>query len=161
MPIYEFYCHTCHTIFNFLSSRINTTAEPSCPKCDGPLKRQMSTFATIGKAKEGDDDFMPDIDESKMEQVLAGMASEAENINEDDPRQMAQLMRKFSHQTGLSLGDNIEEALARMEAGEDPDKIEQEMGDLLENEDPFSQMKRKISRKEAPPRQDETLYELP
>ena len=89
------------------------------------------------------------------------MANEAENINEDDPRQMAQLMRNFSHQTGLSLGDGMEEALARMEAGEDPDKIEKEMGDLLENEDPFSQMKRKISRKKSPPRQDETLYELP
>lgn len=161
MPIYEFYCPTCHTIFNFLSSRVNTSAEPNCPKCDGPLKRQMSTFATIGKAKEDDNDFMADIDESKMERVLTSLAGEAENINEDDPRQMAHLMRKFSQQTGLSLGDGMEEALARMESGEDPDKIEQEMGDLLENEEPFSQMKRKISRKKTPPRQDETLYELP
>ena len=121
----------------------------------------MSTFSTIGKANEAGDDFMPDIDESKMEHVLAGLASEAENLNEDDPRQMAQLMRKFSHQTGLSLGDGMEEALARMESGEDPDKIEQEMGDLLENEDPFSQVKRKILRRKSPPAQDETLYELP
>ncbi len=159
MPIYEFYCKKCHTIFNFLSRRINTTAQPDCPKCQSELKRQMSTFSTIGKAKEGNDDFMPDIDEAQMERVMAGLAGEAENINEDDPRQMAQLMRKFSHQTGLNLGDGMEEALARMESGEDPDKIEQEMGDILESEDPFGQVKRRM-RSKMQPAQDETLYDL-
>lgn len=160
MPIYEFYCKKCHTIFNFLSKRVNTTAEPGCPRCQGPLRRQMSTFATIGKAKEGEEDFMAGLDEAKMEKVLAGLARQAENINEDDPRQMAQLMRQFSHQTGISLGDGMEEALARMESGEDPDKIEAEMGDLLEGEDPFSLMRRKAGGRKMPPAQDETLYEL-
>ena len=159
MPIYEFYCETCNTLFNFFSRRINTSAQPSCPKCAKPLQRQMSTFSTIGKAKEGSDDFPLDIDDSKMERVLSGLAGEAENINEDDPRQMANLMRKFSNQAGLSLGDGMEEALARMEAGEDPDKIEQEMGDILENEDPFKKKVSKSSKRSAP-LVDDTLYEL-
>ena len=159
MPIYEFYCEKCNTLFNFFSCHINTTKQPNCPKCDQILQRQISTFATIGKAKETDDDFPLDIDESKMESVLSGLASEAENINEDDPRQMANLMRKFSDQTGLSLGDGMEEALARMEAGEDPDKIEQEMGDVLENEDPFGKKPKKSIRCISPT-VDDTLYEL-
>lgn len=159
MPIYEFYCEKCNTLFNFFSRRINTTKQPTCPKCDRTLQRQMSTFATIGKAKETDDDFPLDIDESKMESVLSGLASEAGNINEDDPRQMANLMRKFSDQTGLSLGDGMEEAIARMEAGEDPDKIEQEMGDVLENEDPFGKKSKKSIRRSTP-LVDDTLYEL-
>ncbi|MBC8316378.1 MAG: zinc ribbon domain-containing protein [Desulfobulbaceae bacterium] len=159
MPIYEFYCSECNTLFNFFSRRINTTKQPLCPKCNQTLQRQMSTFATIGKATESSDDFPLDIDESQMEKVLAGLAGEAGNINEDDPRQMANLMRKFSDQTGLSLGDGMEEALARMEAGEDPDKIEQEMGDILENEDPFGK-KTKKSTKRSRPLIDETLYEL-
>jgi hypothetical protein len=119
----------------------------------------MSTFATIGKATESEDDFPLDIDESKMENALSGLANEAEKMNEDDPRQMADLMRKFSAQTGLTLGDGMEEALARMEAGEDPDQIEQEMGDLLENDDPF---KKKASKAAARTRPlvDDTLYEL-
>ena len=54
---------------------------------------------------------------------------------------------------------SMEEALARMEAGEDPDKIEQEMGDILENEDPFGK-KTKKSTKRSRPLIDETLYEL-
>lgn len=159
MPIYEFYCQDCNTLFNFFSSRINTTKQPLCPKCSKILHRQMSTFATIGKAKEAEDDFPMDIDESKMEKVLSGLANEVENINEDDPRQMANLMRKFSDQTGLHLGDGMEEALARMEAGEDPDKIEQEMGDILENEDPFKKKAPKGTARTRP-LVDDTLYEL-
>ena len=159
MPIYEFYCDECNMLFNFFSRGINTTKQPNCPKCDRTLQRQMSTFATIGRAKETDDDFPLDIDESKMESVLSGLAGEAGNINEDDPRQMANLMRKFSDQTGLSLGDGMEEALARMEAGEDPDKIEQEMGDILETEDPFGKKPKKSIQRTAPVK-DETLYEL-
>ncbi|MBU4262604.1 MAG: zinc ribbon domain-containing protein [Proteobacteria bacterium] len=162
MPIYEFYCQHCHTIFNFLSRRVNTSAQPPCPKCQGTLQRKVSTFATIGKAKKGEEeDFIPDFDEAKMERVLAGIAQEANNVNEDDPRQMAQLMRKFSQQTGLSLGGGMEEAISRMEAGEDPDKIEAEMGELLENEDPFAAMRRKIrGGYKSPPAEDDSLYEL-
>ncbi len=51
-----------------------------------------------------------------------------------------------------------------MEAGEDPDKIEQEMGDILEEENPFSTKPRKMlndfRRKYLPPKVDERLYEL-
>ena len=96
-----------------------------------------------------------------MESVLGELAREAENVNEDDPRQMARIMRKFSEKTGLELGDSMEEALARLERGEDPDRIEAEMGDLLEGEDPFSLMKKKASKaRSKEPQRDETLYEL-
>ena len=57
----------------------------------------------------------------------------------------------------------MEEAIARMEAGEDPDQIEQEMGDLMEGEEPFSleTMKKKVqSGGKRPPIHDEKLYEL-
>jgi hypothetical protein len=83
-------------------------------------------------------------------------------MNEDDPRQMAQLMRKFTDKTGISMGDQMEEALSRMEAGEGPDQIEQEMGDLLDSDDAFSLdgLKKKIRSAPRPPVHDETLYEL-
>ncbi|MGB5685850.1 MAG: zinc ribbon domain-containing protein [Candidatus Electrothrix sp.] len=164
MPIYEFYCQDCNTIFNFLSSRINTEKRPDCPKCGKKeLDRQMSRFAVIGKAKEEDaDDPMAGLDESKMEQAFEGLMREAEGMNEEDPRQMAQLMRKFTDKTGISMGDQMEEALSRMESGEDPDQIEQEMGDLLDTDDAFSLdgLKKKIGSGRRPPVHDETLYEL-
>ncbi|MCF6187191.1 MAG: zinc ribbon domain-containing protein, partial [Desulfobulbaceae bacterium] len=91
-----------------------------------------------------------------------GLMREAENINEEDPRQMATLMRKFSDKTGISLGEQMEEALSRMEGGEDPDQIEREMGDLLEGDSGFSleAMKKKVRSGPKPPVYDEKLYEL-
>lgn len=162
MPIYEFYCSRCHMIFNFFSRSINTEKIPPCPKCDRPkLERQMSSFAVIRGLKEDQDDGLPDIDESKLEKAMTALASEAERINEDDPRQAAQLMRKLTDMTGLELGSGMEEALRRMEAGEDPEQIEAEMGDLLEDEDPVVfQGQKKSGRQQLPPRKDDKLYEL-
>ena len=162
MPIYEFYCKGCNTIYNFFSKFVNTEKVPFCPHCKTTkLKRQMSVFATVSGNKEETDEDMPPIDEAKMEKVMAMLADEAEKINEDDPRQAAMLMRKLSDTAGLDLGFGMEEALSRMEAGEDPDKIEEEMGSLLEGEDPFilnRKMKGKIRR--SKPRVDEKLYDL-
>lgn len=150
-------------IFNFYSRSTNTDKRPSCPKCGrAELKKMISTFATIGKAKEEGDDPLAGLDETKMERAFEGLMRDAENVNEDDPRQMASLMRKFSDKTGISLGGQMEEALSRMEAGEDPDQIEREMGDLMESDDMFSleTMKKKVRSGPKPPVHDEKLYEL-
>ena len=162
MPIYEFYCGKCNTVFNFFSRSVNTTKVPGCPKCGRKLERQMSLFAKVKRgAEEPAGDGMPQLDEAKMEKAMAMLAGEAEKINEDDPRQAAQLMRKLTDATGLSLGAGMEEALHRLEKGEDPDRIEAEMGDLLEGEEPFTieGSKTKGSR-QSKPRVDEAIYDL-
>jgi len=162
MPIYEFYCDSCNVIFNFFSRRIDTTTAPSCPRCGKEnLARQMSTFATIGKAASEGDDPLNGLDESKMEQAFGRLMKEAEGMNEEDPRQMASLMRRFSQETGINLGGNMEEALSRMEAGEDPEQIEQEMGDVLGDDDiSFETLKKKTIGGVRRPSRDETLYDL-
>jgi putative FmdB family regulatory protein len=163
MPIYEFFCKKCNTIFNFFSSSINTDKKPDCPRCkNARLERRMSTFSTLKNKGETDDaGAMPDLDESKMEQAMSLLAKEAERLDENDPRQAANLMRKLSDMTGLNLGPGMEEALTRMEAGEDPEQIEAEMGDLLEGEDPFN-FKDKAGKflKKAAPKIDDKLYDL-
>jgi putative FmdB family regulatory protein len=165
MPIYEFYCQQCHTIYNFLSRTINTEKIPDCPTCkDAKLQRKVSLFATISsRGDEGAaDDDLPPIDEAKMEKAMGMLAREAEHMDEEDPRQAAMLMRKLSDATGLKMGAAMEEALSRMEHGEDPEKIEAEMGDVLEEEEPFlleAKSKGKSSRQPRP-KVDETLYEL-
>lgn len=163
MPIYEFFCDRCNVIFNFFSRRIDTTTAPSCPRCGREnLARQMSTFAMIGKAAGGgDEDPLNGLDESKMEQAFGRLMKEAEGMNEDDPRQMASLMRRFSRETGINLGGNMEEALSRMEAGEDPEQIEKEMGDELGDDDiSFETLKKKTIGGVRRPSRDETLYDL-
>ena len=164
MPIYEFYCRDCNTLFNFFSKTINTTKKPKCPKCKtSTLTRQISVVAFTGRAKEDSDmDDLP-FDSSKMEQAMQMLAGEADKMNEDDPKQAANLMRKLSDMTGLKLGDGMDEALRRMERGEDPEQVEAEMGDILEEEDPFSLQEKKaknIKTRHKEPLRDETLYDL-
>jgi len=165
MPIYEFYCHKCNTVYNFFSKTVNTQKTPNCPKCRRiKLKRQMSIFAKIKSGGEdgAEEAGMPPIDEAAMEKAMSMLASEADHINEDDPRQAANLMRKLTEATGMNLGPAMEEALRRMEKGEDPEQIEAEMGDLLEGEEPFlfDGSKGKKGAAKARPRVDETLYDL-
>ncbi len=163
MPIYEFFCDDCNTVFNFFSSRPNTEKRPNCPKCGkADLQKLISAFATIGKAKESDgEDPLAGLDEAKMEQAMAGLMREAEHLNQDDPRQMANLMRKFATTTGMSLGGQMEEAIARMEAGDDPEQIEQDMGDMMESDAPFGlEAIRKKAQSTRRPLRDERLYEL-
>jgi putative FmdB family regulatory protein len=167
MPIYEFYCSDCHTIFNFLARRPDTSKRPACPRCNRPeLERRPSRFAiSKGTKSSSEGDELPaDFDDARMEQLLSEMEREGAGADEDDPRQMARMMRKLSEATGMNLGRHMEEAIRRMEAGEDPDKIEEEMGDLLEGEEPeFGKGAgglRQFSRKLKAPKTDPTLYDL-
>ncbi|MBI5116406.1 zinc ribbon domain-containing protein [Candidatus Poribacteria bacterium] len=164
MPIYEFHCEKCNTIYKFFSRTVNTERIPNCPKCKTPkLKRVISLFSTSsGKKEEGDSGpDLPPIDEKKMERAMGMLEKEAGKINEDDPRQAASLMRKLFDAAGAPMGTGMEEALRRLEAGEDPDKIEQEMGDLLGGEDLFDMGAKEKRRQPSPkPKSDETLYDL-
>jgi len=163
MPIYEFFCRECNTIFNFFARHINTDKVPDCPKCGRVLKKMLSTFSTVGRAKEpGDEELPPGFDESRMERALGELAQEAEKVNEEDPKAMAYLMRRFSEKTGLDLNENMEKALSRLEAGEDPDQIEKEMGDVFAEEDalPFEFRQARKGSGPKPPIHDDTLYEM-
>jgi putative FmdB family regulatory protein len=164
MPIYEFYCKECHTVFKFFSRSVNTDKIPSCPQnTNHQLERQVSAFATLigGKKDAAGEGDTPPFDEAKMERAMAMLAKDADKIDENDPRQAARLMRKLSDATGLKMGSGMEEALTRMERGEDPDKIEAEMGDLLEGEEPFVvETKPKKGGSKPKPKIDERLYDL-
>lgn len=171
MPIYEFYCPDCHRIFNFLSRRVDTEKRPACPRCGRPeLTRRVSLFAISKGRKEepASPEAPPDVDEARLEQAMASLAHEAEGLDEDDPRQAAQLMRKLFDATGLPMGGPVQEAIRRMEAGESPEKVEEEMGDVLE--DPFSGMGAEpgerrtglagLRRRVLPPTTDPELHEM-
>lgn len=168
MPIYEFYCEPCHRIYSFLSRAINTERAPDCPRCgQRQLARRASSFA-ISKGRpeqaQGEDAGVPDLDEGKLMQLMQELGPEAESLSEEDPRQAAHMMRRLFDATGLPIGSGMEEALRRMAAGEDPEKVEQDLGDSLE-QDPFSPGAGKRSlaslrRRLLPPTVDTHLYEL-
>ncbi len=169
MPVYEFYCPHCHMIFNFLSRKINTQDTPRCPRCSNKdMSRKVSIFSVISRAKreekgEEEDPFsrlLSQMDESRLEKVIASLSREAEKMDEEDPRAMAGLIKKLFDSTGIKLSDAMEEALRRMEAGEDMEKIEEDMGEVLEDEEAIFDLKKKRLSRLLPPREDETLYEM-
>lgn len=124
------------------------------------LRRLLSSFSILRQNAEGDSAEPLPFDEERMEKAASMLAQEAENINEDDPRQAAHVMRRLSEISGLNLGRGMEEAVERMEAGEDPEKIEEEMGDIL-GEESFTFPEKRLPREKLKtPLRDETLYEL-
>lgn len=162
MPVYEFYCPDCHIVFNFLSRRVTTEKRPDCPRCGRPhLERQVSLFAySRGRGEEPAAD-RPDFDEARMEKAMEALGGEMEGMGEEDPRQMARLMRRLSEAAGAGLGAGFEEAIRRLEAGEEPAKVEEEMGDVFGGEELFRPEKLKgLQRKCTPPARDDTLYLL-
>ena len=166
MPIYEFYCENCHTVFNFFSQRVNTEKRPDCPKCDcSRLERQVSVFSVSrNRAEQGSDPF-EGVDESRLEQAIMSMAGELEGLDQDNPQQAARAMRKVMDQAGIELGDGVEEAIGRLEAGDDPDEIEATLGNSFDDDANLFSVKSRsmlgaIRRKYLPPKTDPALYDL-
>ena len=139
MPIYEFACPKCRVIFSFLSKRVNPEHSPTCPKCGGKqMHKQMSRFAMpkglaepAAPRPEGDEP-VPDLDEARMESVMGELERDMEHLDENNPRHMAHMMKKMKDiMPAGALPKELDVAIKRLEAGEDPEKIEEDMGDLL------------------------------
>jgi len=76
---------------------------------------------------------------------------------------MAKMMRRFTELSGLQMGERMEEMMTRLEAGEDPEALEEEAEDLGEDEglDDFFQLKKALREgRRRRPRVDEELYFL-
>jgi len=140
MPIYEFACPKCRRIFSFLSKRMNPDRLPVCPKCGHKkMEKQFSRFAmTRGLAEPAaggagsEEESMPDIEDPRMARAMAEMEREMEHLDENNPKHMAHMMRKMKDlMPPGSMPKELDVAIKRLEAGEDPEKIEADMGDLL------------------------------
>lgn len=166
MPIYEFYCSACNTLFNFLSQRIDTTTRPACPRCNRPdLERRPARFAMLKHTGVEEPDPLEELDDDRMAGVMEGLMDELGGVeDEEDPRIMATVMRRFGEASGLELGPRMEEMVRRLEAGEDPDVVEEEMGNAFDDEedsfDEFFRLKKAVAARRRRPRVDETLHFL-
>ncbi|NOS72334.1 MAG: zinc ribbon domain-containing protein [Verrucomicrobia bacterium] len=140
MPIYEFACSKCRRIYSFLSKRMNPDRTPVCPKCGNKkLKKEISRFAMTRGLKESPTTGveeggppMPDMDDPRVERAMMEMERDMEHMDESNPKHMAHMMRKMKDlMPPGSMPKELDTAIKRLEAGEDPEKIEADMGDVL------------------------------
>jgi putative FmdB family regulatory protein len=138
MPIYEFLCPQCNVVYSFLSRTADPGKIPACPKCGSTdLRRVPSRFgigASPKKTQAARDADGPDLDDPRVERELMRFASELEGMDENDPRQMARAVRKMAEISGEPITPTMEEMIRRLEAGEDPELVEEELGDAIEEE---------------------------
>jgi putative FmdB family regulatory protein len=140
MPIYEYRCAGCKrrvSVFfpSFSAAEQRVAAgEVECPSCGSKeLSRMMSRVNMVrgGGGSALDSDSMGDFDDGEdMGGMFDGMDSE-------DPRAIARWARQMKEQLGdeADLGPEFDRALARIESGEDPDRVMEDldpeaMGDL-------------------------------
>lgn len=172
MPIYEFYCPPCHTVYSFLSRRMQVPGNATCPKCGcKKLEKKVSRFAIskglVESTASGDADPFANLDESKLEELMSQMGpSMQDDSSQEDPKQMARLMKRMFELTGSEPTGAMLEAMKRMEAGEDPDAIDEDLGAAIDEQpDPFSpsssaSKRSSLRRILQAPNIDPELYEL-
>jgi putative FmdB family regulatory protein len=141
MPIYEYHCGNCNTIYQFLVKTVSGDVAPVCPRCGtGGLARVMSRFSTTGTRSDDGD--------------LDRMADDLTGLDESDPRAMARAVRKMADRMGEELGPELEHALGRLEAGESPEEVERELEALG-----FGDEEGTGGAPSGPPHRDPGLYE--
>ena len=141
MPLYEFYCEPCHTVFTFRSARVDTATVPACPVCGARLKREVSTFAHIVRGAAAPDTSADGEAAVRMDDVLARMGERIQDLDDEDadPREAVKVMKEMAAAGGLTFNAEVREAMARIEAGEDPEKIDEEFAEVFDAENPFAE----------------------
>lgn len=110
MPIYEYECQGCRRRVSLLIRTLNPAESPRCPRCgSAELSRLMSRFATV-KSEDARLDALSD-------------PGSFGDLDENDPRSVAQFVKKMGSEMGEDLGPDLDaamdEAMAEGDGGSD------------------------------------------
>jgi putative FmdB family regulatory protein len=137
MPIYEYYCKPCHTLFSFLARTAGATAQPACPRCGGPLQKQVSAFSFSQKMKGTE--ALP-FNSAQAEAGVKKLKNEIDRLKHDESPQRAERFKKnFERWSGVRL-DHPVSTLKGVD-------LAPEKGEPPEDDGP-------------PPERDENIYDL-
>jgi putative FmdB family regulatory protein len=117
MPNYEYRCEDCQRRFEvFLSYTEYGKRAVSCPHCGSANVRRRIGQIRIAYSEESRLENLADPDQ------LAGI--------EEDPRALGRMMRQMSSQLGEDMGPEFDEVVDRLESGQSPDQIEEQLPEL-------------------------------
>jgi putative FmdB family regulatory protein len=94
MPLFEYRCEDCRRRFTLLVGMTAQAVEQACPRCGGAkIRKLISRFAV---ARSEDD-------------LLESVADPNALGDPEDPRAMADWMRRIGREMGEDLGDDFDE----------------------------------------------------
>jgi hypothetical protein len=120
---------------------------PKCPH--NPkyrMKKMLSAFAVTSGGKLSDappttpaESADSPGEDARMEAAMGEMEKEFSNVDENDPRAMARMMRRMSDLTGEKIDGEMEEVVRKLEEGTDPEELEAQLGggDMPGEDDPY------------------------
>jgi putative FmdB family regulatory protein len=118
MPFYEYRCAHCNKrVSIFMTFAEYGTRQPVCPLCGNQQLSRLISKVRVAKSEE-----------SRMESLADPSAWGG--MDENDPKSMARVMRRMGNEMGEEMGPEFNEAVDRLEAGENPEDIEQSIPGL-------------------------------
>ncbi len=118
MPFYDYRCGACRNRVTIQQSYADYGARPvTCPVCGSQDLKRIIGRVRIAKSEDRRLDDMAD-------------PSFLGDVDENDPKSLARAMKKMGQEMGEDLPPEFDEITGRLEAGEDPESIEQSMPDL-------------------------------
>ena len=117
MPNYEYRCLNCQKKFEvFMAYSDYGSRKVVCPHCQSEnVQRRIGRIRVAHSA------------ESRLENMAD--PSSLDGLDED-PRSLGKMMREMSKETGEEMGPEFDEVVGRLEAGQSPEQIEQDLPDL-------------------------------
>ena len=119
MPIYEYRCLDCGKRVSLFLRSFATASDtrPHCPSCQSEKLRRLVSRVSVLTSED-----------SRLEKLAD--PSSLGDIDEDDPQSIARWMRRLGQETGEDLGPEFDEVVDRLEAGQSPEEIENDLPDL-------------------------------
>ncbi len=121
MPLYDYLCLDCKTRFDlFMTYAEYGTRAVLCPSCGSKSTRRRLPRVRVARS-----------DESRAE-ALTGDLSDPSALAglENDPQALGRMMRKMGRELGEEMPPEFDEVVDRLEKGQSPDEIEQDLPDL-------------------------------
>ena len=118
MPRYDYRCQSCKkrsVIFQTYAAYGRKKVK--CPHCGSTELQRLIGRVRFARSEESRLDELSD-------------PSDWGDVDENDPRSMARMMRKMGSELGEDMPGEFDEVVDRLEAGEDPEDIEESMPDL-------------------------------
>ena len=117
MPTYEYRCEQCRRRNAFSVRGFNPPEAPTCAYCGSNSMKRIISRVAILKSEDARLEAMAD-------------PSTFGDIDENDPKGMARMMRKMGNEMGEDLPPEFDDVVDRLEKGQKPEDIEKELPDL-------------------------------